>query len=95
MLFNVNSLNNYCTFTIILELCLFLQFYEIEIDYVSKKLYRLNLQMKVFFSMFLIIHIYNDNKIVSAIIVTETLTHKKKFIKFFRKSSTEIKAEIL
>ena len=45
--------------------------------------------------MYFIIHIYNNNKIVSAITITEALTHtKKKLITFFINSSIEIKVEI-
>ena len=45
--------------------------------------------------MFLIIYTYNNDKIVSAIIRTETHTHKKKLIKLFRNSNIEIKVKIV
>ena len=42
--------------------------------------------------MFLIIHIYNDNKIVSvSVIIVIEAPKKKKKIKLFRNSSIEIK----
>ena len=49
----------------------------------------------IFFFLFLIIHIYSNNKIVSVIIVIKTPAPNKKEIKFFRNSSIEIKLEIV
>ena len=43
--------------------------------------------------MFLIIQIYNDNKMVSVIIIIETLPTSSEKIKLFRNSSLEIKVE--
>ena len=47
------------------------------------------------FFLFLIIHIYSNNKIVSVIIVIKTPAPNKKEIKLFRNSSIEIKLEIV
>ena len=41
--------------------------------------------------MFLIIHIYNDNKIVSVSVIIVIEAPQKKKIKLFRNSSIEIK----
>ena len=53
--------------------------------------------MHFFFFYVLDNTLYNNNKILSAIIVIETLshTHKKKLIKLFRNSNIEIKVEIV
>ena len=51
--------------------------------------------LNLLFSMFLVIHIYNNNKTVSALVVIEIFTHTKKLIKLFRNSRFEIKVEIV